>query len=270
MQGTTSFYGASSGLHQKDLPLLLMIQKYFGGVGKIYTRKDGGTVYYNINSVKDLIKYVIPHFDSYPLVSKKKADYILFREIVILMSKKEHLSNSGLAKIISLKASLNLELKGWVADLFANIEPAVRPEVKVPEDLNPYWVSGFICAEGCFNVFLYQSAKLKAGYRAGIRFLLTQNNRDSELMYKIKDFFKSGNIRWSDRDNTVELQIREFQALKHTLVPFLDKYTLIGAKTLDYNDFKTVLKLMDNKAHLTEVGCNQIKMIKDGMNTKRK
>jgi hypothetical protein len=89
-------------------------------------------------------------------------------------------------------------------------------------------------------------------------------------MYKIKDLFKSGNIRCSDRDNTVELQIREFQALKNTLVPFLDKYTLIGAKTLEYNDFKKVLKLMENEVHLTEEGCNQIKMIKDGMNTKRK
>jgi len=25
-----------------------------------------------------------------------------------------------------------------VADLFANIEPAVRPEVKLPDNLNPY------------------------------------------------------------------------------------------------------------------------------------
>lgn len=131
------------GLHKKDLPLLLMIHKYFfGGVGKIYTRKADGTVYYIISSVKDIIKYVIPHFDSYPLVSQKKADYLLFREIVILRSKKEHLSNSGLTKIISLKASLNLGLKGWVVDLFPNIEPAIRPEVKVlrVEDLNPYWI----------------------------------------------------------------------------------------------------------------------------------
>ncbi len=69
------------GLHKKDLPaeqvqppvasgpLLLMIQKYFAGIGKIYTRNDGRTVDYNINSVKDIIKYVIPHFDNYPLVT---------------------------------------------------------------------------------------------------------------------------------------------------------------------------------------------------------
>ena len=188
------------------------------------------------------------------------------------MSKKEHLSNSGLIQILSLKASLNLGLKGWVADLFSNIEPAIRPEVKVlsVEDLNPYWVSGFICAEGCFSVALYKSDEYKEGYRASIRFILTQNNRDSELMYKIRDFFKSGNIRCLVRDNTVELRITEFLALKTTLLPFLDKYSLIGVKTLDYNDFKTVLELMDKKVHLTKEGYDQIKRIKDGMNTKRK
>lgn len=204
---------------------------------------------------------------------QKKADYLLFREIVTLISKKEHLSNSGplRTKIMSLKASLNLGLNGWVADLFANIKPAVRPEIKVlrVEDLNPYWVSGFICAEGCFNIVLSQSYKLKAGYRASLRFILTQNNRDTELMYKISDLFKSGSIKCSDRDNTVELRITEFQALKNILVPFLDKYPLIGAKALEYNDFKTVLELMDNKVHLTKEGYNQIMAIKDGMNTKR-
>lgn len=187
------------------------------------------------------------------------------------MSKKEHLSNSGLTKIISLKASLNLGLNGWVADLFANVEPAIRPEIKVlrVEDLSPYWVSGFICAEGCFNIVLSKNDKLKAGYRASIRFILTQNNRDTELMYKIRDLFKSGSIKCSDRDNTVELRITEFQDLKN-IVPFLDKYPLIGAKALEYVDFKTVLELMDNKIHLTKEGYDQIKVIKDGMNTKRK
>lgn len=68
----------------------------------------------------------------------------------------------------------------------------------------------------------------------------------------------------------MELRITEFKALKTTLVPFLDKYPLIGAKTLEYDDFKTVLELMDNKVHLTKEGYDQIKVIKDGMNTKRK
>jgi hypothetical protein len=258
------------GLHLKDLPLLELIQKYFGGVGRIYIREEDKTVYYNISSVKEIMKFVIPHFDKYSLVTQKQADFLLFKEIVNLMNNKEHLTDSGLIKIISLKSSLNLGLNGWTADLIKNIEPVVRPKVKVLDNLNSYWVSGFICAEGCFNVVLSKNDKLKAGYSAKIRFILTQNNRDALLLNQIKDFFNSGNVNLSNRDNTAEFRITDFQAIKNNLVPFLDKYPLIGAKTLEYLDFKAVLNLIDNKIHLTKEGCEQIRIIKEGMNTKRK
>jgi hypothetical protein len=54
------------------------------------------------------MEHIIPHFNSFPLVTQKQADYILFKEIVSRMANKEHLTNSGLIKILSLKASLNL------------------------------------------------------------------------------------------------------------------------------------------------------------------
>ena len=93
------------GLDPKDLILLQEIQKFFGQIGKIHTRKDGSAVLYVISSVKDLTNYIIPHFDTYPLCSsfarfvfwhlamsthetQKKADYELFKEIVILMRNK--------------------------------------------------------------------------------------------------------------------------------------------------------------------------------------
>jgi hypothetical protein len=88
------------GLHPKDLPLIESIQKSFGGVGKTNVRKDGSVVQYIVSSTKDLINQVIPHFYNYPLVSKKKADYELFKEIVLLVKNKEHLTNQGLCKIM--------------------------------------------------------------------------------------------------------------------------------------------------------------------------
>lgn len=258
------------GLHPKDLPLLEKIQKSFGGVGKIHIRKDGSGVHYIISSVKDLINQVIPHFDNYPLISKKKADYELFKEIVLLMKNKEHLTNKGLLKIMSLKAFLNLGLKGWVAEIFTDIKLVVRPEVKLVNNLNPYWVSGFICAEGCFYITLRINDKYKAGYEAGLKFILSPNNRDFELIYKIKDLFNSGYVARSKKDDTVELTIKNFNALKQNLVPFLNRYNLEGAKSLDFNDFKTVLFLMNDKVHLTKEGYNKLKVIKNGMNTGRK
>jgi hypothetical protein len=62
------------GLDPKDLILLQEIPKFFGEVGKIHTRKDVSGVQYVISSVKDLTNHIIPHFDTYPLCSQKKAD----------------------------------------------------------------------------------------------------------------------------------------------------------------------------------------------------
>jgi len=109
------------GLDPKDLILLQEIPKFFGEVGKIHTRKDVSGVQYVISSVKDLTNHIIPHFDTYPLCSQKKADqpraagqsstplrgcagYILFKQVVELMNRGEHLTTSGLLKIINLKA----------------------------------------------------------------------------------------------------------------------------------------------------------------------
>ena len=256
------------GLHIKDLPFLLSIKKYFKDIGNIYTSGNRDIVYYNVSSVKEIMEHIIPHFDSFPLVTQKQADYILYKEIVSRMANKKHLTNSGLIKILSLRASLNLGLKEWVADLIKDIEVAPRPKVPALENLQPNWLSGFVSAEGCFSIGLSKNVKLKTGYRAGIRFILTQHNRDIVLINQIRDFFGSGRVISSNRTNSVELWIIDFEAIKLKIVPFFDKFPLIGAKGLEYNDFKKVLDIMDNKLHLTKKGCEEIRMIKENMNTK--
>ena len=99
---------------------------------------------------------------------------------------------------------------------------------------------------------------------------MSQNARDLELINKLKDFFNTGFIVSSDKRNSVELTIKRFSALKQDLVPFLDKYTLQGAKRTEFNDLKSALRLMDDKVHLTKEGYNIFKALKDGMNTGRK
>jgi hypothetical protein len=55
---------------------------------------------------------LITHLDKYPLLTpqKKTNDFKLFKEVVILMRDKAHLSIEGLNKIINIKASMNLGL----------------------------------------------------------------------------------------------------------------------------------------------------------------
>ena len=74
---------------------------------------------------------------------------------------------------------------------------------------------------------------------------------------------------YKSRD-VVELKITKFEHLVEKVIPFFEKYPIGGQKLLDYLDFFKVIKLMKNKAHLTEKGLNQIRLIKAGMNRGRK
>jgi hypothetical protein len=119
-------------LSQIDLDLLKSIKSFFG-VGNILERKINGqqSIKYRIQSVKDL-KVILDHIDKYPLISQKRADYELFKQAVELMEPRrdEHLTSEGLAKIVALKASMNMGLSEELKAVFPKIIPIARPLVQ--------------------------------------------------------------------------------------------------------------------------------------------
>ena len=62
---------------------------------------------YRVTALQELTDVIIPHFDRYPLITQKKADFILFKKVIDLMNRKEHLTLEGLQKILAIKASIN-------------------------------------------------------------------------------------------------------------------------------------------------------------------
>lgn len=84
-----------------------LIKFSLGGVGNIANQgKDG--ILYQVTSLQDLTNVIIPHFDKYPLITQKKADFELFKRVVDIMNRKGHLSSEGLQEIVNIRASLNL------------------------------------------------------------------------------------------------------------------------------------------------------------------
>lgn len=251
------------GLDQKDLDLLVQIKAFFE-IGNIYTSKRG-VVYYTVGSIKDLIKYILPHFEKYPLVTLKIKDYLLFKEIVLLMEKGEHNSLPGLLKIFSLKAILNKGLPSVVKAEFPDIIPAIAPEFNIPFNFNPHWLSGFITAEGSFFISLYVNEKRKAGYAISLVFCLSQHIKDIELLEKLAKYLGCGIIRKANNRETAEWIITKSDDINLNLIPLLTKYTLSGVKLLDFERFKKASFLIKNKMHLTSEGVTLIKAIKDAM-----
>ncbi len=90
-------------LHVKDKEILKEIESFFDEAG-IGSNKVGINKWtFVVASLKDLMR-IVEHFDNYPLLTQKYGDYLLFREVIMLMQGKEHLTREGLGKNCSNKS----------------------------------------------------------------------------------------------------------------------------------------------------------------------
>ena len=86
---------------QKD-DTVLKIFKSILGCGTIHYRKDG-VCYFDVKKTEDLIKIVVPFFKRFPLLSKKNNVFITFCKALEIVSKKKHLTEDGMKKILELR-----------------------------------------------------------------------------------------------------------------------------------------------------------------------
>jgi hypothetical protein len=253
-------------LHSRDRVLLEKIKDFFG-VGRL-TAESKNYAQYWAGALEDIL-VIVNHFDSYPLITQKWSDYQLFKQAVELVTKKEHLTMEGLKKLVSIKAVLNKGLPEDLRVAFPDIIPYTRPQnhnIIIPD---PFWISGFVDAEGCFNVRFTKTSKSDS---VNLRFLVTQHIRDAKLLNSLLDYFKCGryNVRLSTSLHG-DYVVTKFDDIKCKIVPFFDKYPLQGEKHLDFLDFKKIMLLKGNTyVSLTDETLSEIKQIKSCMNKGRK
>lgn len=251
-------------VHKKDKALLEKLQSYFG-VGNIYDKK-AEYVQYSVNSIKDL-KVILNHFDRYPLITQKHADYLLFRDAVKIMINKQHLTSEGLHQIVSIRSSLNWGLSDELKEAFPEIKPINRSVVGRTKIQDPHWLAGFTSAEGSFMVIIRKVSNSKLGNHAQLVFQLTQHSRDTDLIKSIINYLDCG--VFNQAHEGVYFRVTKFSDICNIIIPFFDKFNIQGVKCNDYLDFIRIKTLMENKAHLTQEGLNTIIKIKSGMNRGR-
>jgi hypothetical protein len=87
----------------------------------IHFQSDEDTCSISIGDRDILLNKVIPLFDKYPLLTKKRYDYMLWREAFFLNIDKSLVKTEKMNKIIQLKAKLNKYAKEDLS-LYPNIE----------------------------------------------------------------------------------------------------------------------------------------------------
>lgn len=234
------------GVHIRDKDLLLQIKSFFNEAGSIYTMNNNKALIHQVRNISEITKIIIPHFEKYPLITQKQSDFLLFKEIVELMDKGEHLTQDGLVKIINLKASLNKGLSNKLKVSFPGII-IKRPKVDLPIIIDYNWIAGFFTGESCFSA---------------------QHSKDKLLINSLVNTLKCGIVSEHSK-NAVVLTISKFKDIKNKIIPLFKEYNIKGIKALDYQDFCRVVNLVNEKAHLTSAGLEEIRKIKLNMNKGR-
>jgi len=121
------------GLHLRDIALLEALKSHLG-VGNIFVGKL--IAEYRVESLEGLLT-VIWFFDKFSLITKKRADYLLFKQAVDLFFNKDHLTIEGLKKIESIRSAMNRRQPSSFMETYSEIIPTVRPLLPIFPIPNP-------------------------------------------------------------------------------------------------------------------------------------
>ena len=191
-------------------------------------------------------------------------------------------SKSSLCKIVSLmngklrtpKIDQFYLLIDWMNKNYFNND-INKKIVKLPLDIsslmNNSWLSGFIDADGNFYI------------RCSLKQIICKFNLEQRMIYpktmkKYDDILNkicsAFNVRLSTRNrinykNSYYIIKIEKQASIKLLITYLDNYSLLSSKYLDYLDWKKAFSIIINKMHFSEDGRQNILKYKNNMNNKR-
>ncbi len=90
-----------------DRAQLLYMLQHRWGCGSIRPDRSDKTLKFEVRNLKDLVDTVVPHFQRYPLLSSKQADFAFFSEVCQRMRRGEHRTPEGLRLIVEAATRMN-------------------------------------------------------------------------------------------------------------------------------------------------------------------
>ena len=140
---------------QKDessLFLYDLIDYFKCGAPMAVERDSRGYSSFTVTKLKDLETKIIPHFLKYPLITSKHLDFLSFKEIIAIVSLKEHLTPSpyglGIGSIKDIIVSMNRRRS------FQQKYEFLMSRKQITSILNPHWVQAFINGEGSYYFYI--------------------------------------------------------------------------------------------------------------------
>jgi LAGLIDADG DNA endonuclease family protein len=196
---------------------------------------------------------ILNHFDNYPLITHKLSDYLIFKQCFEIIKQGEHLTETGLLEILSLKSYLNLGLPDKLKKIFPGLAIKNRPKYVFKGIPDPFWLSGFTSGDGTFHI-VFRKSNSNSGVFA--RFSIHLHVRELEVLNGVLNYLNSNKddnskcesiknkkIYISLTAKSANLQISKFTDIVNIIIPFFNKYpplllNELRAKDIRYKKFR--------------------------------
>src|SRR3990167_3921558 len=136
------------------------------------------------------------------------------------------------------------------------------------------YVVGLTDGEGCFYVNVSKLPTYRAGYRIQMHFHLKMQEKDRELLEKVRNTLECGAVYFQKEQRRNHTQCYRYTVSAQRdifgkIIPFFRQYPLqSSSKRKSFNIFCQIARLLKKRAHLTETGVKRIRHLKSQMNQK--
>lgn len=91
--------------HERDVQVLYALKSYFGcGVVR---KNHGDRMAYRVRGIEHLMERIVPFFEKHLLKTKKRIEFLKFRQILLKMRNGEHLHGKGIEEIRAITEQMN-------------------------------------------------------------------------------------------------------------------------------------------------------------------
>ena len=95
-----------------------------------------------------------------------------------------------------------------------------------------------------FFVSISKSSTIILSESVILKFHITRYIWDTNLIKSLINKLRCGRIELNLEKSAVYFVVIKFKDITNKVIPFFDKYPILGVKALDFSDFKKVVELM--------------------------
>lgn len=136
------------------------------------------------------------------------------------------------------------------------------------------YVVGLTDGEGCFYVNMSKSSLYKSGFRVQLHFHLKMQEKDKDLLEKVKNTIGCGAVYFQKEQRANHCQCYRYTVssqrnILNVIIPFFKQYPLQSySKNVNFRIFCKIAELIKSEEHFTEKGIAKIRELKGKMNLK--